>query len=476
MLFNSIQFLAFFPTVAILHYLSPHSFRRFILLAASCIFYMAFIPYYILVLAATILVDYLAALYIDGKAPKFRNAVLAVSIATTCLILFVFKYFNFFVDNIIGLAEFLHWNYSLEALEIVLPLGLSFHTFQSLSYVIEVYRRKQRAERNFLTYALYVMFFPQLVAGPIERPQNMLHQFHEKKSFNICNVYDGLSLMAWGFFKKLVVADRAALLVNQIYNNIEGYSGGYLAIATVFFAFQIYCDFSGYSDIARGSAQVLGFKLMVNFDKPYFSKSISEFWRRWHISLSTWFRDYLYIPLGGNRASRARWQMNLFLTFLVSGLWHGANWTYVLWGALNGSYLLAAIWTGDLRTKVWSWTQLDRFPVFMNAIKIAVTFCLVSFSWIFFRAGSMHDVKYILANMFGKSSAVTPFDSYELALCAFFICILVAIEMYEAGKTWLRRVLEGSILFRWGFDYALILVILAFGVYDNPGKFIYFQF
>ena len=354
MLFNSLDFAGFFVIVTSLYFLLPHRFRWSTLLLASCIFYMAFIPIYILILFVTITIDYFAGIWIENSQGNNRKWFLVMSIISTCLVLFVFKYFNFFLGNVAAIAKFLHWNYPIEILNIILPIGLSFHTFQSLSYVIEVYRNNQKAEHNFGIYSLYVMFYPQLVAGPIERPQNLLHQFYEKHSFDFERVVDGLKLMAWGLFKKVVVADRLALIVNGVYDNPTQFSGSslILSLATVFFAFQIYCDFSGYSDIARGCARVMGFKLMVNFDRPYFSKSIAEFWKRWHISLSTWFRDYLYISLGGNRVSTSRLYFNLFITFLISGLWHGANWTYVIWGALNGIYLIFAIVTAGLRRRL----------------------------------------------------------------------------------------------------------------------------
>jgi alginate O-acetyltransferase complex protein AlgI len=306
MLFNSIDFLIFFPAVTILYFLLPHKFRWSLLLVSSCVFYMFFIPKYIIILAFTITIDYFAGIFLEKIKEDKRRIFLIISIISNIGILFVFKYFNFFNFNIHKVAEFLHWNYSFEGLKIILPIGLSFHTFQSLSYIIEIYIGKQKAEKNFGIFALYVMFYPQLVAGPIERPQNVLHQFHEKHSFDFEQLVDGLKIILWGLFKKVVIADRLSLFVNQVYGNPESHKGIQFIIATIFFGFQIYCDFSGYSDIAIGSAKVMGFKLMVNFNRPYLSKSISEFWTRWHISLSSWFRDYVYIPLGGNRAARSR--------------------------------------------------------------------------------------------------------------------------------------------------------------------------
>ena len=332
MLFNSIEFAIFFPIVTAIFYLLSQRWRVHWLLAASCFFYMAFIPSYILILIVTILIDYFAGIYLERVEDQRKKKILLwVSIFSTCTVLFIFKYFDFFTGSFVGLAELFGWHLPHPVISIILPIGLSFHTFQSLSYVVEVYRGNQKAEHNFIVYATYVMFFPQLVAGPIERPQNLLHQFWERHVFRYTEVTAGLKRMAWGFFKKLVVADRLALYVNDVYSAPRNFNGLQLTLATFFFAYQIYCDFSGYTDIALGTAQVLGFRLMENFDTPYYSRSISEFWHRWHISLSTWFRDYLYIPLGGSRVSKRRHILNLLITFTISGLWHGANWTYVLW-------------------------------------------------------------------------------------------------------------------------------------------------
>src|SRR5689334_23831608 len=345
MLFNSLEFAIFFPVVAAIYFLLPQRMRTLHLLCASCVFYMAFIPAYILILAVTIVIDYTAGLYLERIGRRAKLWLLGASVCATCLVLFVFKYFYFFTANFVGAVGLLGWQLTGPSIEIILPIGLSFHTFQSLSYVIEVYRGRQKAEANFVTYATYVMFFPQLVAGPIERPQNLLHQFYETHEFACDRVISGLKRMAWGFFKKLVIADRLALYINDVYAAPQNFTGLQLTIATVFFAYQIYCDFSGYSDIAIGSARVLGFRLMENFDKPYQSLSTAEFWHRWHISLSTWFRDYVYIPLGGNRVTPGRHVLNLLATFGLSGLWHGANWTYVFWGLLNGAYLACGLST-----------------------------------------------------------------------------------------------------------------------------------
>ena len=354
MLFNSAEFcLFFFPLVTGLYFVLPHKWRWLLLLGASCWFYMAFVPLFIAILAFTIGVDYFAGLAIERNEGSRRKFFLVASIIANVGVLAVFKYWDFLNGNLTSLFGSIGIEYHLPKLNewtffgflpagMVLPIGLSFHTFQSLSYTIEVYRKHQKAEHRFGVFALYVMFYPQLVAGPIERPANLLNQLNAQEGAGIRSHFDydrvvwGLKQMLWGFFKKLVIADRCAQIVNIAYADPQNYNGWALLLATYLFAFQIYCDFSGYTDIALGAARVMGFDLMVNFRTPYRSTSISEFWSRWHISLSSWFRDYLYIPLGGNRVVKWRWYYNLFIVFLVSGLWHGANWTFIIWGSIHG--------------------------------------------------------------------------------------------------------------------------------------------
>ena len=350
MLFNSLQFLFFFMVVTPTYYLLPAQRLRvwLLLLLASCYFYMSFVPAYILILGGTIVIDYFAGIRIAQSSGRKRKAWLISSLIANIGILAYYKYANFLLHNLGVLVHVAIPNYDLPFLEIILPIGLSFHTFQAMSYTIEVYRNNQLPERNFLVYALYVMFYPQLVAGPIERPQNILHQFHEYKRYDWDNVKHGLTRMLWGFFKKVVIADRAAIAVNYCYDHIPQLSGLALLGGAVLYSFQIYCDFSGCSDIAIGAARVMGIRLMENFERPYGAPNITTFWTRWHISLSTWFRDYLYIPLGGSRCGPLRKRFNLLLTFLLSGLWHGARWTFVVWGMLHG--LLATIFPSRRRS------------------------------------------------------------------------------------------------------------------------------
>jgi D-alanyl-lipoteichoic acid acyltransferase DltB (MBOAT superfamily) len=484
MLFNSIAFLVFFPLVTAIYFALPYRLRWIPLLVASCYFYMAFIPVYILILFFTIAVDYVAGIAIEGATGRRRKLFLLASIVANVGVLAFFKYVNFLNANLAALASFLHWNYPIQSLGIILPIGLSFHTFQSLSYTIEVYRGNYRAERHLGIFALYVMFYPQLVAGPIERPQNVLPQLHGRYDFEYRRVTDGLKLMAWGFFKKVVIADRVAILVNEVYAEPAAHEGLPLILATVLFTYQIYCDFSGYSDIALGSAQVMGIRLMKNFDSPYSSASISEFWRRWHISLSTWFRDYLYIPLGGNRVGKWRWYSNLFITFLVSGLWHGANWTFVAWGALHGTYLVTSIWTEDVRRRLTHAIGLDRVPALHTAVRVLVTFALASFAWIFFRAANVGDAIYVATHLFTGLSFTTEswkglfdlgLDRVELAIAFLAIAVLEIVQWLQRHGRLAPGLETQPAVVRWAAYYALIVAILVFGAFTEA-EFIYFQF
>lgn len=509
MLFNSFHFLVFFPVVTIAYFLLPQRFRWMLLLSASCYFYMTFIPKYIFILAITITIDYFAGLGLEKLKGKKRKWLLVLSILSNIGMLAFFKYFNFANENLASLATFIGWNYPIKTLEIILPIGLSFHTFQSLSYTIEVYRGRQKAERHFGYLATYVMFYPQLVAGPIERPQNILHQLHTEQKFDYQRIADGLKWMAWGMFKKVVIADRMALLVDPIYNSPTAHSSPALVFATLAFAIQIYCDFSGYSDIALGSAQVMGIKLMKNFDHPYFAKSIPEFWQRWHISLSTWFRDYLYIPLGGNRVPKPRWVFNLFVTFLISGFWHGANWTFVIWGALHGLYVVFFGLTDKLWARLSSVLRVDRFRKLANALSTLATFYLVTYAWIFFRANSLSDALYISRGLFGgwgyylSQAKVALFEGLgstrlDVAINSIFsvisplttetrgfilitvlaLIVLLTIEIKQFRGNFLQDLKLQPAYIRWVL-YSLILTItLVFGTaYTGAQRpFIYFQF
>lgn len=394
MLFNSFSFAVFLPVVFILYWIIPHKFRWCFLLIASYYFYMSWNPKYAILILGTTVISYTAAIFIekyDNKKVKrlFLSSVIFVGLG----ILFFFKYYNFFLDSFGSILEMfsLQWNYA--ALNLLLPVGISFYTFQTMSYVIDVYKGKASAEKHFGYYATFISFFPQLVAGPIERTNSLLPQIRKEQKFSYAKATDGLKLMMWGYYKKIVIADTLSRYVDQVYNNLYEYKGLSLVIIVFFFSIQIYCDFSGYSDIAIGTAKLLGIDLMKNFDVPYMSTSIKEFWKRWHISLSTWFRDYVYIPLGGNRCSQMKQYQNLMLTFLASGIWHGANWTYVVWGGIHGvAQILESIFERPIRRikatgigKILSW---------------AIVFIFCNIAWIFFRAPSISDAVYVLTNLF----------------------------------------------------------------------------
>lgn len=494
MVFNSFDFFIFFTVVTSVNFLLPQKYRWILLLASSCYFYMAFIPSYIFILFAAIALDYAMAILIEDSQGKVRKRYLIFSILGTCSLLFVFKYFNFVNENLSFLLKLINWNYSLSLLNIALPIGLSFHVFQSLSYVIEVYKERQKAERDFGIYSLYVMFFPQLVAGPIERPQNMLHQLRDFKDFDYDSFIYGIKLMGWGLFKKAVIADRAAVVVNYVYRSPGDFGGPQLAIATVLFALQIYCDFSGYSDMAIGIAKIYGVNLMQNFNSPYFAKSIDEFWKRWHISLSSWFRDYIYIPLGGNRVSKWKRIRNVMITFLLSGLWHGASWTYIVWGGIHGLYVsvqsLLASGTNNFKKR------LNIGASAWNCFGLLVTFLATSYAWIFFRADSLSDAlgisnkllfgwqeflyHFISQVMAGKvagafsyfyiGSTFTDFLILDFAVIALFL-----YEMINRNKDVILFLDSKPIWLRFALFYIIAMAILLFGVFDSS-QFIYFQF
>lgn len=476
MLFNSIEFLLFFPIVSILYYLLPHQYRWLHLLLASCVFYMFFIPVYILILFFTIIIDYFAGILLEETKSGRKKIYLIASLVANIGVLAVFKYFNFFIDNVNTLLQGLNiTTHALPFLKIILPIGLSFHTFQAMSYTIEVYRGNQKAERHFGYYALYVLFYPQLVAGPIERPQHIIHQLHEEKKFEYVSVVSGLRLMLWGFFKKCVVADKIALLADPVFFKPELFHGFPMVIAALSFSIQIYCDFSGYSDIARGSARTMGIQLMQNFNVPYISKSIDEFWKRWHISLSSWFRDYLYIPLGGNRVSENRRYFNVFVVFLLSGLWHGANWTFIVWGAMHGSFIMLALWRDKLFPKL-------KAPSFMQWL---TTFVLVVMAWIFFRADTINEAIYVIKHSLSgvlhpgtyllkgyayiKFWKFTTVDMFVLSLAVF---LLFYVEQKSNIQEWLQ---QKPVWFRWNIYFWMTVCIILFGVFDSR-QFIYFQF
>lgn len=484
MLFNSLTFFIFFPLVTLLYFLLPHKFRWVLLLAASCFFYMYFIPVYIFVLFFLIIIDYTAGIYLEKIQDKTKKKrLLAMSIIANVGVLAVFKYFNFFNDNLTGFTHLFGQQNPIPYLNIILPIGLSFHTFQAMSYTIEVYRGNYKAEKNLGIYALYVLFYPQLVAGPIERPQNLIPQFYEKHQFEYGRVAAGLKMMLWGFFKKLVIADRLSVFVDYYFNSPSEQNGFMLLLTAYFFSFQLYCDVSGYSDIAIGAAKVMGFRLMENFRVPFLAKSANEFWARWHISLTSWFRDYLYFPLGGNRTGKWRWFFNLFFVFLIVGFWHGANWTYIVWGGLQGLYLIASVMLTRVFEKLNLFSNKNKI---ITLLKILLTFHIVMpILGIIFRASNIHDAWHIYQNIFSMykidrlQDIMDPLYSLEKMKMRIFFTTLLLLIFIVFDKFMDDLVKQRKSIKSKGLSYLLFglifISIILFG-YFGEIHFIYFQF
>lgn len=446
---------------------------------------MAWKPEFILLLLFSTAVNYYMSIKISHTNNKSKKKLyLKLSLFVSLGILFVFKYLTLINSTLISLFSYINVSYPFDAMNILLPMGISFYTFQTLSYTIDVYNGTIKPEKAFLKLTLFITFFPQLVAGPIERSDKLIPQLFRKRKFSIKRTIEGIQIMLLGYFKKVVIADRLSIAVNTVYNNPFEYSGLYLVIATVLFAFQIYCDFCGYSEIALGCAKILGIDLMRNFERPYFSKSIKEFWRKWHISLSTWFRDYIYIPLGGNKNKK---YLNLCITFLASGLWHGANWTFVIWGGLHGLYQIIGDITFKFRRKLIKTLRLEKIHI-LKIFQVIITFSLVCFAWIFFRANTIKDALYIAGHLFNDISQWTSirylYDvviSMGLSLLEFIIAIisillLVWYEILSKNTDFYKGLNSGNVILRGIFYIALVVIILTMGVYHNASQFIYFQF
>ena len=471
MTFTAPEFVIFFAAFVPLYFAITYRFRWLFLLIASYFFYAYGSGIAVLLIVATTLIDYTAARAMGATAdPARRKLYLAASLTANLGVLFIFKYFNFFNQSLSALT-----GYPAHPLNLLLPVGISFYTFQSIAYTVEVYRGTVQPEKHLGIFATFVAFFPQLVAGPIERPGHMLPQYHRRVNFSVDGTVAGLRLILWGAFKKIVIADRLAIYVNTVYNAPQEYSGLPLIVATIFFAFQIYGDFSAYSDIAIGTAKILGFDLMINFRQPFFAQSVREFWARWHISLSTWFRDYLYIPLGGSRVPFPRYLLNLFIVFVVSGLWHGASWTFVIWGALHGLYIVVEAIFSRLNLSL-------NFPALL---KIAVTFTLVVFAFLFFRANSLADAGYIISHLFaftGQSLTAPLAEGLlgaqtEFALCWAFIGVLLLVD-YGIARFGFEQLWSASPgVVRWAAYYAAGAAVIFSGLYGiGAQQFIYFQF
>jgi D-alanyl-lipoteichoic acid acyltransferase DltB (MBOAT superfamily) len=490
MLFNSVDYLVFFPLVFVAHHALPPRFRWAALLAGSYVFYLSWKPGYALLLLLTTAASYGIAMRmgkIDGS--KQRKALLLVGIGINLALLFVYKYLDFIASALTDLLGVFEVELDIPRLDLLLPVGISFFTFKVVSYLVDVYRGEQEPERHPGYYALYVAFFPQLLAGPIERAGRLLGQLRAPRPFDYRMAVGGLQLIGWGLFKKIVIADRLAVLVDRVYDSPGTHEGLPVALATVAFTFQIYCDFSGYSDIAIGSAELLGIKTMENFRRPYHAGSLAEFWRRWHISLSTWFRDYVYIPLGGNRVVKWRWYYNLMITFLISGLWHGAAWTFVIWGALHGLYLCVEVATASVRARALRALRLDRVPLVRRGLGIGATFALVAFAWLFFRANGLTDAMTLVAAMLRDGASYVDIAGlkeliserglglgwYGVIVAVAGICLMEGVQLLQTRGS-VRELLARQPWFvRWPAYVLLVQAILLLGRFTEQ-KFIYFEF
>lgn len=496
MLFNSTDFLIFFPIVTLLYFAIPKKIKNVYLLLCSYFFYMCWNARYALLLLGSTIVTYIVGRLIafiprenaDKQKTLLRKVFVAVGFVLNLSILFFFKYTYFLVDNV----NFIFRNLGIEQIripfDIVLPVGISFYIFQALGYTVDVYRGEVEAEKNFITYAAFVSFFPQLVAGPIERSKNLLKQFYEDHTFSFERAKNGILLMLFGYFQKVILADRVAAYVDTVFDYPQYYAGLEIVLAVVLFAFQIYCDFAGYSNIARGCAQVLGFGLMNNFEAPYFATSVSDFWRRWHISLTSWFRDYLYFPLGGSRCTKKEHYRNIMIVFLVSGLWHGANWTYLIWGGLNGLYQVLGMVLMPLRKKMSSLLHVHEDAFSHRLLKTVTTFLLIDFTWIFFRADNLHKAIVLIKRMFiinpwilfDGSLLKIGLSGVEFAIAFSSILLLVLVDYMHVRKIEIRKTLQQQdIWFRWCIYLGMIFALLIFGVYGpkfDAAQFIYFQF
>ena len=484
MLFNSIEFAIFLPIIFVLYWLVTNQnlkFQNLLILGASYFFYGWWDWRFLTLIMFSSIIDYIVGLKIESSNNENkRKYFLILSLFINLGFLGFFKYFNFFSDSFSHAFTLLGQPFETSRLNIILPVGISFYTFQTLSYSIDVYRRKIFPNKDIIAFFSFVSFFPQLVAGPIERATNLLPQFYKKRNFNYLKAVDGLKQILWGLFKKVVIADNCAIIVNDIFTNYSNYSGSTLILGAILFAFQIYGDFSGYSDIAIGTARLFGFNLMQNFAFPYFSRDIAEFWRRWHISLSTWFRDYLYIPLGGSRGSTNKKIRNIFIIFIVSGFWHGANWTFIIWGALNALYFIPLLLLNRNRANLNVAGEGKVLPSIRETANILITFSLTVFAWIFFRADSVTHalsfIKHLFTNLYIEIPNISGIGRKHIIITCILILIFTIIEwMGREGKyaieKYSRKWNRGQ---RWGFYYFILLAILIYC--KNQQEFIYFQF
>lgn len=466
MLFNSLAYILFFPIICILYWSILPKFRNIILLIASYYFYMSWEPAYAILIMITSLSTWECAILTD-KNEKHKKFIISLCIIVNLIILFTFKYYNFAINTIASLVSLADFKLYIPHSDFLLPVGISFYTFQCIGYIIDVYRKDIKPERDLITYALFVSFFPQLVAGPIERAKNLLPQFHAKHTFDGDSFIDGLKMMIWGFFMKLCIAGNVAPYVDAVYNNVPNHNGTSFLLATFFFTFQIFCDFGGYSLIAIGTAKCLGFKLMQNFNHPYLSLSVKEFWRRWHISLSSWFSDYVYIPLGGSHCSKVKHYRNLMVTMLTSGLWHGANWTFVCWGGLHGLYLIC---------NSYYYKFTNKKPIAPKLLRIIVTFFFISFAWIFFRANSISEAFIIIKSIVTNHGPLFKGEGIpSLVLPVLMIGILLLKEIKDEYHLRIALMHNSNPWISVVSSSVIITVILLCAEF-NSGQFIYFQF
>ncbi|TKG95423.1 MBOAT family protein [Puteibacter caeruleilacunae] len=463
MLFNSFKFLIFFPLICIVYFLLPYKYRNVFLLIASYYFYMNWEPVYAILIFFSSLTTYLVAQKIGSTTNNsFRKGLLVGNLVVNFGILFVFKYYNFLTESIFEALQLFGMRMQIPKFQLLLPVGISFYTFQAIGYTIDVYRKSISVEKRFVNYMLFVSFFPQLVAGPIERAKNLLPQFRTQYDFDYERAISGIKQMLWGFFMKVVVADRVSIYVDAVFDNYSNHSGSSLLLASLLFAIQIYCDFAGYSNIAIGAARIMGFDLMENFRRPYFATSFKEFWKRWHISLSTWFGDYVYIPLGGNRVTKTRHYRNLVITFLVSGMWHGANWTFLMWGGLHGIYLI-----GELLAKSF-FLKLGRvFNWFVTIVGVVL-------GWIFFRAESI-DVAFSVIHRILFKQGPLFLDKTTLSYGFLGVIILLLKDFIDEFYSDFAITIGQNTIARYAYVLSLTCAILLIGVF-NGGQFIYFQF
>lgn len=484
MFFNSIDFAVFLPIVFILYwFVIKKSLRlqNLLIVVASYVFYGWWDWRFLSLVLFSTMVDYFVARKLRFEEhPSTRKLLLWISVVVNLGFLGFFKYYNFFLENFIASFTFFGGEIQSNSLNIILPVGISFYTFQTLSYTIDVYRRKLEPTRDFIAFSAFVSFFPQLVAGPIERATNLLPQFYTRRKFDYNQAADGMRQILWGLFKKIVIADNCAIYANEIFNNSAEYSGSTLVLGALFFAFQIYGDFSGYSDIAIGTSRLFGFQLMRNFNYPYFSRDIAEFWRRWHISLSTWFRDYLYIPLGGSRGGSWMQIRNIFIIFVVSGFWHGANWTFIVWGGLNAVFFLPLLLTKRNRSNLDAVAQGKFFPNAREILSISFTFGLTLLAWIFFRAENISHATSYLKEIFSPSIFSPPelFDPRGMKITFVLLGVFLLIEWIgREGQFAIENIVVAkSKAVRWSLYSSILLVLYFFGAFDETIEFIYFQF